>query len=230
MVRKFILIIPIILFFFTGCLNIEQETFIGSDGSGSSIIHYWTDIEAMYRDTSATNKFSFFESTIRKNFEDENIEIKSIRIWEKKEDSTYHAEIKIVFDDINKLNRCKFFKDEIIEFIDGATGQKIFKQLVKKFDFPKNNQQKYYIKYVYHLPGSIITDNAHEKRNNTLTWKFSLDQLDNDKTLTATIKIPTGSKFSDYLISILIIFLVFLWVILIVKKLKSRRESESNTE
>lgn len=230
MLREIKFILSFIILFFPGCLNIEQETFIGNDGSGSSIIHYWTDIEALYRDTSTTNKFSFYESTIRKNFEDENIEIKSVRIWEKKEDSTYHAEIKIVFNDINKLNKCEFFKDEIIEFIDGATGQKIFKQLIKKFDFPKNDQQKYYIKYVYHFPGPIITDNAHEKRNNTLTWKFRLDQLDNDKTLTATIKIPTENKFSKYLILILVILLVFLWVILIVRRLKHRRESESEAE
>lgn len=211
---------------FTGCLNIEQETFIGIDGSGSSIIHYWTDIEALYRDTSSTNRFSFFEKTIRKNFESENVEIKSIRVWEKNDDSTYHAEIKIVFNDINRLNQSEFFKDEIIEFVDGATGQKIFKQILKKFDFPKNNLNKYHIKYIYHFPGTIITDNAHEKRNNTLIWNFKLDQLENDKTLTATVKIPANSNFNRYLVPILIIFLVILWGVLIVKKLKYRKEKE----
>jgi hypothetical protein len=221
--KKFILIIfPAILF--AGCLNLEIETFLGADGSGSSIIHYWTHLDALYKDTSYSNKFSFKENVIRKNFSSENVEIKSIKIWQKKEDTTYHAEIKIVFDDINNLSNSEFFNDYSFRFNDGAPGQKIFEQRIKSFDFAFSDSKKYSVKYIYHFPGPIITDNAREKRENTLIWQFSLDQLTSDKTLTATIKIPVNSKLG-YLIPVLILLLLFLWYVLI-KRRRKRSEDE----
>lgn len=206
---------------FSGCLNLEVETFIGGDGSGSSIIHYWTNFEILFNDTSSSNLFSFNENVIRKNFSDENIEIKSIKIWQKKEDTTYHAEIKIVFDDINKLSNCNFFKDFEIRYVDGAPGQKIFEQKLRGSKLSLSDLNKYKIKFIYHFPGSIITENATERRNNSLIWLFNMEQLKTDKNLTATIKVPQNSGVG-YIVGISIIILIGLWVIIYIRKKKHK--------
>jgi hypothetical protein len=222
---KFTLILMIVIGF-QGCINLEIETFLGTDGSGSSIIHYWTKLDILYQDTSHTNKYSFKEDIIRKNFSDENIEIKSIKVWENQSDTTYHAEIKIIFDDINNLNKCNFFKDCEISFRDGATGQKIFVHKIKGGDLQLSNGEKYTIKYIYHFPGTIITDNADEYRNNSLIWNFTLDQLKTEKTLTATIKIPVSSAL-EYIIPAFIFILISLWIILIIRKRKKQQEDQT---
>ena len=220
--KKFsITLISLLTILFSGCINLEIETFIGGDGSGSAIIHYWTNLEILYNDTSSSNNFSFNKDVIRKNFGADNIEIKSIKVWENKSDSTFHTEVKIVFDDITKLNECIFFKDYQIRFFDGAQGQKIFEQRIRNFNLNFPGQNEYYVKYIYHFPGTIITDNATEKRNNTLIWKFSLDQLRDEKTLSVTFKVPISSGLS-YVITISILILIALWLILILRKRKKR--------
>jgi hypothetical protein len=208
---------------FSGCINLEIETFIGADGSGSSIIHYWTKLDILYQDTSLTNKYSFKENVIRKNFENENIEIKSIKVWERSSDSTYHAEIKIIFNDINELNKCNFFKDHQISFKDGAVGQKIFVHKIKGGDLHLEEGDKYTLKYIYHFPGTIITDNADEHRNNSLIWKFNLNQLKTEKTLTATVKVPVNTGL-QFIIPALVIILIALWIILIIRRKKRTEE------
>lgn len=222
--RKFkFTFLMIIALLFPGCINLEIETFIGADGSGSSIVHYWTKLEILYDDTSSTNKYSFKENVIRKNFENEDIEVKSIKVWERTSDSTYHAEIKIIFNDINELNKCDFFKDCEISFKDGAAGQKIFVHKIKGGDLHLLEGDKYTLKYIYHFPGTIITDNADEHRNNSLIWKFTLNQLKTEKTLTATVKVPVN-KGLQFIIPALIVILIALWIILIIRRKRRTEE------
>jgi len=215
--------IVIVIVAFQGCINLEIETFIGVDGSGSSIIHYWTNLDVLYQDTSHTNKYSFKEDIIRKNFEDENIKIKSLKVWGKTSDTTYHAEIKIIFNDINKLNNCIFFKDYEISFKDGATGQKIFIHKIKGGDLYLAEGEKYTIKFIYHFPGTIITNNANEQKNNSLIWNFTLDQFEREKTLTATIKIPVNLEL-EFIIPAFIVILLILWIIIIFRKRQRQQE------
>lgn len=217
------LVFIIFLSIFSGCINLEVETFIGADGSGSAIIHYWTDIELIYQDTSHSNIFSFSQDVIKKNFVGDGIKIKSIKVWQNQKDTTYHSEIKIVFDDINLLSTAQFFENFEFKFKDGAIGQKIFEQKIKGSKFLIENQDKYSFKFIYHFPGQIITDNANQKINSTLIWVFNLKQLNSDKTLTATIKIPTSSYY-QIIIPILIVILLLLWVLLIIKRRKSRED------
>lgn len=212
-----------ILIHLAGCINLEVETFVGANGSGSSIIHYWTDVELLYQDTSSSNIYSFKDDIIRKNFEENSVEIKSIKVWENNADSTYHAEVKILFKDLNKLNRCNFFKDYKIEFKDGAPGQKIFNKTLKGGNFGIKNTENYTIKFIYHFPGTLITDNATEHRNNTLVWTFSLSQLQTDKTLTATIKIPDSSGY-EYILPVLVLILLVLWLVLAIRNRAKRTE------
>ncbi|MCX8056129.1 MAG: hypothetical protein N3F03_00780 [Ignavibacteria bacterium] len=213
----------LVLLSFYGCINFEMETFIGADGSGSAIIHYWTDIKLIYQDTSETNLFSFNQEIINKNFNSDGIEVKSIKVWEDEKDSTYHAEVKIVFDDINNLNKNKFFSEYQFKFVDGATGQKIFEQRVKGYHSPFVDAEKYSLKFIYHFPGQIITDNANERKNNTLIWKFSLNQLKTDKTLTATIKTPVGTNLTFQILALAFI-LILLWILLIIRKKRRKIE------
>lgn len=213
----------ILTFLFWGCLNLEMETFIAADGSGSAIIHYWTDLEILYSDTSSTNIFSFNEDIIKKNFSSDEVEVKSVKVWENKSDTSFHAEIKIVFDDINNLNSTAFYKDYEFSFKDGAVGQKIFQQKIKGSKLLIGNKNNYQFKFIYHFPGSIITDNADQRKNNTLIWNFTLDQFQTDKTLTATIKVPDSSIY-QYLIPFLIIILVLLWIFLLVRRKRKKSE------
>ncbi|MCR4416161.1 MAG: hypothetical protein NUV92_00240 [Ignavibacteria bacterium] len=225
--KKIIFFLSIITaLLFQGCINLEIETFLGADGSGSSIIHYWTKLDFLYQDTSYSNKYSFKEDIIRKNFENESIKIKSIKVWEKSADTTYHAAIKIIFEDINELNKCNFFRDCEISFKDGAAGQKIFVNKIKGGDLHFSDGEKYTLKYIYHFPGAIITDNADERKNNTLIWNFTLDQLKDEKTLTATIKTPVNYGLK-YVIPVLIFILLGLWIIIIVRKRKKSQEEYS---
>lgn len=222
--KKFKRFIPVLIaLIFSGCINLEIETFIGADGSGSSIIHYWTKLDILYQDTSSTNKYSFKENIILKNFENDNIKIKSIKVWENLPDTSFHAEIKIIFKDINELNKCNFFKDYEISFKDGAAGQKVFVHKIKGGDLHLVDGDNYTLKYIYHFPGTIITDNADEHRNNSLIWKFTLSQLKEEKTLTATVKVPVNSGL-QFIIPVLVIILLMLWAILIIKRKKPVEE------
>ncbi|MGB9665275.1 MAG: hypothetical protein ACPL25_10230 [Ignavibacteria bacterium] len=222
--KKLKTIIPILTaLIFSSCINLEIETFVGADGSGSSIIHYWTKLDILYQDTSSTNKYSFKEDVIRKNFENNNVEIKTIKVWERSFDTTYHAEIKIIFDDINELNKCNFFKDCQIIFKDGAVGQKVFIHKIKGGDLHLVDGDNYTLKYIYHFPGKIITDNADEHRNNSLIWKFTLNQLKDEKTLTATVKVPVNSGL-QFIIPVLVFILLVSWIILIIRRKKRTEE------
>lgn len=225
--KKFLqLVLVLFIFNFFGCINYEQETFLGIDGSGSAIIHYWTDREIIYQDSSKENKFSFIESVIKKNFQHPSVKVRKLRIWKEKKDTTFHAEIHIIFDDINKLVETEFYKDEKIEFVDGALGQKVFKQNLKGIGTQAKEFKKYFIKYIYHFPGTIISDNAKEKTNNTLIWSFQYTELTNDKMLTATVKIPESKLPNKLIITILIGLLIVLWIIIIIRLKKRTSEVE----
>ncbi len=213
----------ILTFLFWGCLNLEMETFVAADGSGSAIIHYWTDLEILYSDTSTSNIFSFNENIIKENFSSDEVEVKSVKVWENKADTTFHAEVKIVFDDINNLNSTAFYKDYEFSFKDGAVGQKIFEQKIQGSKLLFGNKNNYHFKFIYHFPGSIITDNADHRKNNTLIWNFTLDQFQTDKTLTATIKVP-DSSISQFLIPSLIIILILLWILLFLRRKRKKSE------
>lgn len=203
-----------------GCINYEQEIFLRSDGSGSATIHYWTDLEEIFKDTSSTNKFSFQESLIRKNFELKGVEIESINIWQKVEDTTFHAQIKIYFEDINDLSKTMFFRDDSISWKDGTLGQKIFTQKVNAFGSNQQIFDNYTLRFIYHFPGTVVFDNAKEKTNNKLIWYFKLSELNSGKTLSATIKLPEKSNISSIIITGLIIILISLWVFIFIKKRK----------
>jgi hypothetical protein len=216
------------LLLFSSCINYEQTTWLKSDGSGNMEVHYWTDVKSFFLDESKDNHLSFEEERIRKNFSAEGIQVDEIKVWKTNSDSIAHSLIKLRFDDINKINRCEFFSNTKIEFIDGSAGQKVFNQSINGSPGGDRIFDKYTISYIYHFPGEIITDNAAVKEGNKLTWSYRLSELGQGKNLTATIKITKFSSFSDIIIVLGILLIVVLWVILIIKKKKkSNIETDS---
>jgi len=221
--KNILVFLTCIIFF--GCINYEQEVFIRSNGSGSAKVHYWTDFKEIFEDTSSTNKFSFQKSIIKKNFELEGLEIKSINVWIRDTDTTYHAEIMIIFENINDLNKTPFFREDSIVWKDGAPGHKLFSQKVRAFVSNQGRFDNYYLRFTYHFPGIVIFDNAREKYKSRLVWHFNLSELTSEKTLLATIKLPENSVISSFILAGLIVFLLILMLILFLKK-KKKYEDE----
>ncbi|MBM4175229.1 MAG: hypothetical protein FJ213_03505 [Ignavibacteria bacterium] len=217
------------LLFISSCINYEQTTWLNSDGSGSMEVHYWTDVSSFFLSDSNEEQLSFKEEQIRKNFSAAGIEVNEIKIWKTNSDSIGHALIKLKFEDFNKISECKFFSETKFEFVDGASGQKVFNQSISNTPGGERIFDRYTISYIYYFPGEVITDNSIRKDDNKLTWSYKLSELGTQKNLTATIKIQKLSSFSDIIIILGILLIVVIWIILIVKKKKrSTAESEAS--
>ena len=93
---------------FSSCVNIDQQTKINKDGSGSISLHYWTATSNLSMGDELGG-FSFTEDQIKKKFTSLNSDLTEIKIEKIDSDSTTHVRAKISFKDLNKLNEAEGF-------------------------------------------------------------------------------------------------------------------------
>ncbi|MBS1518887.1 MAG: hypothetical protein JSS91_12425 [Bacteroidetes bacterium] len=181
------------LFAFTiySCVNIEQQTVINEDGSGSIDLHYWTKTANLSMGDELGG-FSFTEDKIRKNFTSLNSDVGEVKIEESKSDSLTHVRLKIVFRDFNKLPEAQGFsktktlwKKEKDKIIFRYT---LLKDTVSS---DKLASAEYKLFYTFTFPDEILETNG-TKEVNTVTWNKTLADLKNDIDMTAEIKNNSG--------------------------------------
>jgi len=185
--RSFLALLMSLISF--ACLHYEQEVSLYPDGSGTMKIHYWMH----YPDTLRTGFMEqvgiFNKDSITKNFTSEYSKIENATVYSDTTDSTIHAEIEISFPHIDSLNKTKPFAEANFSLKDGAAGQKVLSQFIPPavtgFGYSGSD---FVIKYVYDLPGEIITHNAHEVQKKKLIWKYTLADIGRGKTISVTYR------------------------------------------
>ena len=184
-----ILLVVLILFYFTGCLNYVQEIILYPDGSGKTHIDYWMKLPDEESKTVADNIGIFNPDSIRSEFSSVHINIVSIEVYSDTTDSTTHAIIDFTFDHIDSLNLAKAFSDANFAFQEVAQGVINFTQFIPPiatgFGIDAN---QYNVSYIYTFSGTILTHNAHLVEKRTLTWNYSLADIGGGKTISVTFR------------------------------------------
>jgi hypothetical protein len=184
-----ILLVVLILFYFTGCLNYVQEIILYPDGSGKTHIDYWMKLPDEESKTVADNIGIFNPDSIRSEFSSVHINIVSIEVYSDTTDSTTHAIIDFTFDHIDSLNLAKAFSDANFDFQEVVPGVINFTQFIPPiatgFGIDAN---QYNVSYIYTFSGTILTHNAHLVEKRTLTWNYSLADIGGGKTISVTFR------------------------------------------
>jgi hypothetical protein len=215
-VKKYLLLLPLILLFVSGCLNYIQDVNIYPDGSGKMKIHYWMKTP----DTSSIKllgKIGIFNAdSIKKEFTSPYTKMESVKVYSDSTDSTTHTVVEFSFSRIDSLNKVKAFIDAQFTFKDGASGQKVFSQFIPPiatgFGIDGTN---FKIQYKYTFSGEVVQHNAQKIEKRTLIWNYNLSEIGAGKTISVTF-IPYKIKETPYWIymlsgAVLLIVIIFLF-------------------
>ena len=176
---------------FQSCINIDQQTMINKDGSGTISLHYWTRSSNLSMGDELGG-FSFSEEQIRKNYTSINSDVTELKTELTEADSTTHVRLKISFKDFNKLPEAKGFSNSKTEWKKGD-GKYIFSYTLGKdtVTADKLASGEYKLIYGFTFPDEVIVANGVID-GKSVTWEKSLSQLKEDISLTAEIKNETG--------------------------------------
>jgi len=215
-VKKYLLLLPFVLLFVSGCLNYIQDVNIFPDGSGNMKLHYWLKTP----DTTSIKllgKIGIFNpDSIKKEFSSPFTKIEKVKVYSDSTDSTTHSFIEFSFANIDSLNQVKAFSDAHFTFKDGASGQKVFSQFIPPiatgFGIDGTN---FKIQYKYTFSGEVVQHNAQKLEKRTLVWNYNLSEIGAGKTISVTF-IPYKIKETPYWIymlsgAVLIIVIIFLF-------------------
>jgi hypothetical protein len=213
---KKILFLPLLLFFFNGCLNYIQDVQLYPDGSGKMHIHYWMPVPDSTGVKIIENMGFFKEDSIKKEFSSPFTTIDNVKVYSDSTDSTTHAEIGLSFTHIDSLNKTKAFADANFSFKDGAARQKVFTRFIAPIATGFGiNGDKFRVTYKYTFSGEIITHNATSVEGRTLIWSYTLNEIGSGKTISVTF-VPYKIKETPYWIyaltgAVLLLVLFFLF-------------------
>ncbi|MDH7514408.1 MAG: hypothetical protein QHI48_00840 [Bacteroidota bacterium] len=192
--------------FFSGCLNYEQRTILKKDGSGEMEIHYWTkedNIQFM-----SNGEFAFQEQDVKNRYTSSGVHIDDIRVETESADSTRHVRVKLSFDNINDLSAVPAFKNTSFSF-KKEKGNLVFKQTLKgNTNAGGMGMEAYTFRYIYVMPGEIISSNATRTEDRTLTWEYKLSEMSKDLVLTATVKPASASTTIIIVVAVAAILVV----------------------
>lgn len=200
----------------TSCLNYTQVTTIRTDNSGKMYVHYWTGMDPEL-DSLLTTKLGIFnEDSLNNIFRASFTDLNFIKVYNDFSDSTLHAQIEFEFTNFDSLNKLQFFKHSELSLKEGPENTKIFSQFIQpittSFGLYNNSLT---VNYIYYIPGEIISHNANSLSRNKLTWEFTLDNIGNGKTITASY-IPFKLKETPkwiYFLSGLVLFIVLVFLL-----------------
>jgi hypothetical protein len=183
-------------------------------------INYWMK----FSDTSSVStilKLEIFNpDSIKKEFSSPFVKIITVTTYSDTLDSTVHANIELVFNQVDSLNTANAFSQSRFVLEDGAAGQKIFSQFIPPITTGFGIEgSDYRVAYNYDIRGDIIVHNATDKSGNYLTWSYSLDEIGRGKTISVTFK-PYKLKETPYWIYILAGLVLLIVVFFLVRKKK----------
>lgn len=219
--KKRISLLLALLIFLGGCLNYTQVTTIKTDGTGTMFIHY--DMKwVTERDSSMLDQLGIFnKDSVYKEFSSEFSHVTNVEVYKDLSDSTIHGKVELYFNSLDSLNNTPAFRKSQLSVKEGAKNTKIFSQFIPPiatgFGFANKN---FSLKFVYYLPGEILSHNATEIVRNKLSWNYSLDEIGMGKFITATYR-PFKLKETPTWIYIIALFvLVVVIVYLFSKRIK----------
>ncbi|MBK8982491.1 MAG: hypothetical protein IPM38_09280 [Ignavibacteria bacterium] len=176
---------------FQSCINIDQQTVINEDGSGTIFLHYSTRSSNLSMGDEIGG-FSFSEEQIRKNYTSLNSDVTELKTEVTEADSTTHVRLKISFKDFNKLPEAKGFSNSRTEWKKGDDKYIFSYTLVKDtVSADKLASGEYKLIYRFTFPDEVIVSNGVID-GNSVSWEKSLSQLKEDINMTAEIKNETG--------------------------------------
>ena len=183
------LLVVLILFYFTGCLNYIQDVELYPDGSGKTHIDYWMKLPDEESKSVADNIGIFNPDSIRSEFSSVHIDIIGIEVYTDTTDSTTHAIIDFTFNHIDSLNLTKAFSDANFTFQEGPSGVINFTQFILPIATGFGiDATQYNVSYIFTFSGTILRHNAHLVEKRTLTWNYSLADIGGGKTISVTFR------------------------------------------
>lgn len=181
------LLIVLLLFYITGCLNYVQELTLYPDGSGKMRIEYWIKLPDEESRAVAENIGIFNPDSIKNEFNSVHIKLVNINVYSDSTDSTTHAIVDFTFDRIDSLNKTKAFNDANFTFEEGASGVINFTQFIPPIATGFGiDATQYNVSYIYTFSGKILAHNAHEVNKRTLSWNYSLADIGGGKSISVT--------------------------------------------
>ena len=185
----FLIIISVITF--SGCINLEQDTKLKADGSGTMDIHYWTKTSNIIGEEIAG--FGFTDDKVNVNYTSPNTEASEVKIEKNLEDSTTHVSLKLTFKDINRITDAKAFTKVKATWEKHADGM-LFQYILIK-DTANANQpgmNDYKLTYEFEFPNDIVRANGILEDNKVI-WEKTIADLKEDVEMTAIVKEGTKS-------------------------------------
>jgi hypothetical protein len=183
------LLVVLLLFYVTSCLNYVQEVTLYPDGSGKMHIDYWMELPDEESRSVANNIGIFNADSIRNEFSSPYNKIENIEVYTDTTDSTTHAIIDLSFNRIDSLNLTKAFSDARFTFREGNSGEINFTQFVPPFATGFGiDAREYNISYKYTFSGKILSHNAHQVNKKTLIWNYSLADIGGGKTISVIFR------------------------------------------
>ncbi len=181
---SFVLVLGLYL---AGCVNVDQDTKVNADGSGSINLEYWTKMSNV-SSSDELGGFAFTEDKARKNYESSNTTVNSVKVEDKLDDSTKHVMVELEFKDINKLSSAKGFEKIISSWKEGKDGMD-FSYTVPKDTSNAGNMGASDTKltYTFEFPDEVISTNGR-KDGNKAVFEKTLADLKEDLVMTATVK------------------------------------------
>ncbi len=175
------------MFFITGCVNVNQKGKIEKDGSGAIELHYWTKMKNL-KNKQELGGFSFEEGKIKSKYTSSNNDVKDIKVEDKLEDSTKHVNVRIEFDDLNKINSAGGFAKVSPTWKEEKDGT-VFEYVIKQDTSAAKtmNAGKYELVYEFEFPDDVLKTNGI-KDGRKVKWERSLKDLKEDLVLTAVVK------------------------------------------
>lgn len=211
-----LIIVLILILKLPGCIQLEQQTKLNADGSGTMNIHYWTKTSNIIGEE--ISGFGFTEDKVNVNYTSQNTEVSEVKIEKNLNDSTTHVSLKLSFKDINRITDAKAFskvKATWEKHADGILFQYILIKDTANANKPGMNDYK--LSYEFDFQNEIIRTNGRME-DNKVYWEKTIADLKEDIEMTAIVK--EGSKKSCGLfgIELPVIITLNIFSIVILKK------------
>ena len=211
----FFFLVPLLLFL-QGCLGVENELGVKSDGSGQLAVKYALEEEFVkeleqaqknQQKTADATKIPgglvLTEKDLNEQFRGEGIKTEEA-IFEKKENKLHVAYI-VTFENLQELLSTKAFQKEDISFYQDKNKNLVFQletESMRKAFAQQKKQEGFTADFMLTLPGKILDSNADQIEENTLFWHYNIDKLKPEvlkatcegNGLTFLHKLPTGPK------------------------------------
>lgn len=203
MKKNFFTVSVLLLFslMLNGCINLNQNTVIFENGSGTINLHYWTKSYYVQGGENGgiqmgddIGGFSFMEHDIKLKYTSPVTEIKEMKKYSEMGDTTTHVSLLIAFKDFNKLSEAPGFAKIKTQWTKGEDGMDF------KYIIPRDTTiKKEYIRaedklnYTFTFPNEVKASNGIIEGNSAKWSKSVTDLADGEIEMTATIK--TKSKF-----------------------------------